>query len=156
MNDRRAYLKQLAARSAGTWAAMHLPSCFAGETRIQTRNTIYKLRDGVCYAMTHRDPSRPPRATAEDIVGMRIVGWMTREDPGMSVSWRPGAHAVLWRPREEDDMIALTSTSVDFRQIARVVRAVPSAGARPRAAPALTPSAGTAAACPSATRLATR
>ena len=58
MDQRRAYLKELSARSARRWSAQPLPRCFAGETRIETRNTVYVLRDGVCIMVTRKAASR--------------------------------------------------------------------------------------------------
>ena len=127
-DERRLYLKQLAARSARAWGSTPLPACFAGETRIETRNTIYQLRDGVCYAVTRRDDASPGRLHPSAYVGMRIVGWLMRDRPqaGISLEWKTGAYAVLWRPRdtgEEHSAVALTSTSLAFRRIAHAVPA---------------------------------
>jgi hypothetical protein len=126
MDSRRAYLKDLAARSARAWGAAPLPPSFAGETRIETRNTTYQLRDGICYAVHRNEDVGQGRAHPSAFVGMRIVGWLMREDPrsGISVEWRPGAYAVLWRQRSgstEHSAVALTSSSSAFRVIARTV-----------------------------------
>lgn len=130
MDQRRAYLKDLAARSARRWSNTPLPPCFAGETRIETRNTVYQLRDGVCYLVTRREEAGAGRMHPSAFVGMRIVGWLLRDDPdaGITSEWRPGAYAVLWRPRdasEEHSAVALTSTSLAFRVVARTVQPPP-------------------------------
>ena len=126
MDSRRAYLKDLAARSARAWGNTPLPPVFAGETRIETRNTMYLLRDGVCYAVHRNEGAEQGKAHPSAFVGMRIVGWLMREDPraGISLDWRPGAYAVLWRSRAEStehSAVALTSSSSAFRVVARSV-----------------------------------
>jgi hypothetical protein len=124
MDERRAYLKQLAARSARRWSSTPLPQAFSGETRIETRNTIYELVDGVCYAVRRQEGAGSRHMHPSAYVGMRVVGWLRHEDPqgGLTHEWTPGAYAVLWRPRaggEEHSAVALTSTSCAFRRIAR-------------------------------------
>ena len=126
MDERRVYLKQLAARSARRWSTAPLPPAFAGETRIETRNTVYQLSDGVCYAIARREGAGPGRMHPSAFVGMRVVGWLMRDDPhaGITQEWKAGAYAVLWRPREaseEHSAVALTSTTHLFRAIARTV-----------------------------------
>jgi hypothetical protein len=124
MDQRRAYLKELAARSARRWSAEPLAPCFAGETRIETRNTVYHLREGVCFLVTHREEVAQRKMAPSAFHGMRVVGWLMRDDPqaGITPEWRPGAYAVLWRPRdsgEEHSAVALTSSSIAFRVVAR-------------------------------------
>jgi hypothetical protein len=100
---------------------MPVPEYLAGETRIETRNTVYRLRDGVCYAIQRDDPGRfDPSA----FVGMRVVGWLWRDDPRavMSLEWQPGAYAILWRKGNgplDRSAVALTSASIAFRQVGR-------------------------------------
>jgi hypothetical protein len=130
MDERRAYLKQLAARSARGWGTAPLPECFAGETRIETRNTCYQLRDGVCYAVRRLESAGATRMHPSEFIGMRIVGWLTRDTPrqGITHAWQPGAYAVLWKPREGDaehSAVALTSTSSAFRTVVRVTAPPP-------------------------------
>jgi hypothetical protein len=130
MDSRRAYLKDLAARSARSWGSTPLPPVFAGETRIETRNTTYQLRDGICYEVHRNEDAGQGRAHPSAFVGMRIVGWLMREDPraGISLDWRPGAYAVLWRSRAEStehSAVALTSSSSAFRLVARTVPQLP-------------------------------
>jgi hypothetical protein len=126
MDSRRAHLKDLAARSARAWGSTPLPPVFAGETRIETRNTTYHLRDGVCYAVHRNEDAGQGRAHPSAFVGMRVVGWLMREDPraGISLDWRPGAYAVLWRSRAEStehSAVALTSSSSAFRVVAQTL-----------------------------------
>jgi len=123
MDERRAYLKQLAARSARRWSSTPLPVAFAGETRVETRNTVYQLVDGVCYAVRRQQGADSRRMPPSAYVGMRMVGWLRHDDPlgGLTHEWTPGSYAVLWRPRvggEEHSAVALTSTSHAFRQVA--------------------------------------
>jgi hypothetical protein len=126
MDERRAYLKQLAARSARRWSTSPLPPSFAGETRIETRNTVYQLTGGVCHAVSRQEGAGAGRMHPSAFVGMRLEGWLMRDDPhsGIALEWKPGAYAVLWRPREaseEHSAVALTSTSHAFRVVARTV-----------------------------------
>lgn len=147
MDSRRAYLKDLAARSARAWGNSPLPPAFAGETRIETRNTTYQLRDGICYSVHRNEDAGQGRAHPSAFVGMRIVGWLMREDPraGISLEWRPGAYAVLWRPRADStdhSAVALTSSSSAFRVVARTVPPPlpqPSRSSAPPPAPARVP-----------------
>ncbi len=124
MDERRAYLKKLASQSARRWSASPLPSAFAGETRIETRNTVYELREGVCYSVSRHEGAGAGRMHPSAFVGMRLVGWLMRDDPhaGITLDWKEGAYAVLWRPRqgnEEHSAVALTSTSHAFHVVAR-------------------------------------
>jgi hypothetical protein len=124
MDERRAYLKKLASQSARRWATAPLPAAFAGETRIETKNTVYRLTDGVCHAVTRHEGDDAGRMHPSAFEGMRLVGWLMRDDPqaGIRLDWRAGAYAVLWRPRgegEEHSAVALTSTSHAFRVVAR-------------------------------------
>jgi hypothetical protein len=130
MDQRRAYLKQLAARSARRWSTAPLPPSLAGETRIETRNTIYELSDGICQAVSRQEDAGAGRMHPSAFVGMRLVGWLMRDDPdaGITPEWKPGAYAVLWRPREaseEHSAVALTSTTLAFRAVTRAVPSAP-------------------------------
>jgi hypothetical protein len=129
MDERRAYLKELAARSADRWSAAPPPPDVGGDTRIETRNTIYQLRDGVCFAVTRRS-DEGARMSPPEFIGMRLVGWLSRDNPraGLMQDWRPGAYAVLWRaraPGEEHSAIALTSSTVAFRGAGRPLQSAP-------------------------------
>jgi hypothetical protein len=114
MHPRKALLKMLATDS-GSFVASG-PNAFDGETCIETRNTIYRLRDGVCFAVLHRDRSKRARASA--LVGMKMVGWVPQGGtPRLTRAWQLGACAVLFRPaaaNEEDGSLALTSPTTDF------------------------------------------
>jgi hypothetical protein len=119
MNDRRAYAKRLASRSSRTWDTTPLPACLAGETRVETRNTVYLLRDGVCHTIARRDDPGATRTHEQELFGMRLMGWVASNDPSARVrlEWRRGMHAVLWRPRrigEKHSVIALTSPTLGF------------------------------------------
>jgi hypothetical protein len=124
MDERRYYLKDLASRQARLWGTAPLPPCYAGETRIETRNTVYEMLDGICQSAVRRDRAPVSRSDPYAFVGMRVVGWLTREDPqgGLTLDWRPGAYAVLWRPRaegEEHSAVALTSSTIGFKKAQR-------------------------------------
>jgi hypothetical protein len=149
MDERRTYLKELAARFARSWSKAPLPAAFAGETRIETRNTVYELVDGVCLGVRRQQGADSRRAPPSAYVGMRMIGWLRREDPqgGITHAWTPGAYAVLWRPRaggEEHSAIALTSTSQAFGAGQRnsVPPAAPARPARASTPPPLPPARG--------------
>lgn len=117
MDERRALLKELANSTMGSWAAAHRPPIFDGETRVETRNTVYAFVDGVCCAVTRQDGT--PSPTASDFIGMRIVGWLLGGggQPTVAQAWRPGAYAVLWRQQVVGanlSTFALTSPSTAF------------------------------------------
>lgn len=123
MESRRAQLKELASRSARLWGSTPTHESLEGETRIETRNTVYRLRDGVCQRI-ERDAGHDSRSAHPDaFVGMRVVGWLLREAPaGLSLQWQPGAYAVLWRPRmgpTDRSAVALTSATIAFQRIVR-------------------------------------
>jgi hypothetical protein len=112
---------------------MPLPLSLAGETRVETRNTVYRLRDGVCYSVERS--GEPPGHDPSAFVGMRVVGWMRREDTAgvLSLEWEPGSYAVLWRPRAapaDRSAVALTSASIAFLRGERTAPASPHARAR--------------------------
>ena len=136
MDSRRTRLKELVARCGPLWEQTPLPESLAGESRIETRNTLYELRDGVCHSV-HRDSVGGSFDPAL-FLGMRVVGWLPSGERGttLSLQWQPGAHAVLWRPKTgpgDRSAIALTSPSVAFRQTAPCPSAPPPA--RPRSVP---------------------
>jgi hypothetical protein len=142
MDSRRVRLKELAARSGRLWGLMPIPEYLAGETRIETRNAVYRLRDGICYSVQRDDPAG--RLDPSAFVGMRVVGWLWRDDPRsvLALEWQPGAYAVLWRRGTGPDdraAVALTSASVAFRQVARSAPARPASARRSGAPPPLPP-----------------
>jgi hypothetical protein len=117
MDDRLSFLKDLAARCSDEWTNRKTDDPFHGDARVETRNTIYQFKDGICVSITRRD--RPWTADPTVFIGMRIVGWLAYEDPraGLVEGWRPGAYAVLWRPRaagEQHSSVALTSATNVF------------------------------------------
>jgi hypothetical protein len=130
MDQRRAYLKQLAAQSARRWSTSPPAPSLAGETRIETKNTVYELTDGVCHAVSRHEGAAAGRMHPSAFVGMRVVGWLMRDDPhaGVTQEWKAGAYAVLWRPREASEKhsaVALTSTSHAFRVVTRRLSSPP-------------------------------
>ena len=120
MNQRRAMLKQLAQSCAATWGRPM--RALRGETRVETKNTIYQFRDGVCIAVTRRDGAW--RADPTVFIGMRLVGWLAHGDPhaGLTDAWTPGAYALLFRARQDDETrspIALTSATTAYAHAGR-------------------------------------
>ena len=114
MHPRRALLHKIASVN-GTFDA---PSSevLAGETSVETRNTIYRFRDGLCFAVVGRDGK--PSEKAQAIVGMRLVGWLVGgAPPRLTRTWEARSCAVLWRPcatGEEDGAMALTSPTTEL------------------------------------------
>ena len=114
MDARRTYLKDLATQLADAWAASATPAALSGDARVDTRNTNYVFKDGVCASITRRD--RAWRSDPTEMIGMRLVGFLLHDDPyaGLQQKWRPGAYAVLWRARRAGDThssVALTSAT---------------------------------------------
>ena len=107
---------------------MPIPEVLSGETRIETRNAGYKLHDGICYSVRRDDPHGrlDPRLDPSAFIGMRVVGWLWQDDPRsvLSLEWRPGAYAVLWRRGHgpaDRSAVALTSATVAFRNVTPTV-----------------------------------
>jgi hypothetical protein len=120
MSDRRQYLKELAAQSAEVWGASSTSVKFPGDTRVETKNTVYLFRDDVCFSVTQRTGRTDPTA----IVNMRLIGWLMPDDAKSELlpKWRPGSYAVLWRPRgrgEGHSHVALTSATLSFAKMHR-------------------------------------
>jgi hypothetical protein len=119
MDGRKALLKRLA--SVTDWDQT-TRAAFEGECWVETRNTIYRFRDGVCFQVANRDPRKKGRASA--LVGMRLVGWVseTRSESErewhsrLGYEWTEGAAALLWRPQGEagDEAMAMTSRTTAF------------------------------------------
>lgn len=116
----RTWLKQLASQCEAAWQTAVLPSAEEGRRRIETRRTVYELFDGECVEIVRRDDG----AEVTGMQGMRLVGWYYDLDgtPHMAKIWRPGARAILWRPRrngEPESVIALTSPTFGFVCVGR-------------------------------------
>ena len=115
---RRALLKKLA--TVTDWDAASRAS-FAGESWLETRNTLYRFRDGVCFAVASRDPRKA--ALARAIVGMRLVGWLSGSGARIAREWEAGARGLLWRSQRDgddgersDETMAMTSKTVSFKR----------------------------------------
>jgi hypothetical protein len=143
MTEKRAYLRNLATSSADAWGASPCPPSLQGETRVETRNTVYQFRDGVCFAVMRQDREWKTNPTA--LIGMRLVGWLPRDlRGGLRPSWEPGAYAVLWRQRGAKDAassVALTSSTRAFGSAAEAAAPPPSSHRAP-------PRSGTLPKCP--------
>jgi hypothetical protein len=111
MQARKALLKQLA--TAPEWSVTSR-AAFGGETWLESRNTLYRFRDGVCLEVGCRDPGKAARART--LVGMRLVGWLAGPNALLTTAWAPGACGVLWRPPDEkgEESLAMTSRSIGF------------------------------------------
>jgi hypothetical protein len=120
MDPRRNHLKELARRFASDWAASAVPLCLTGESRFETRNTIYQIRDGICHTVIREVEEGHGTAVASEMTGMRVVAWLGT-DGAPTLSWEPGLRAVLWRPRADGSRsaIAMTSRSIAFRKLNR-------------------------------------
>ena len=119
IQERRLYMKRLASGASHVWGTAPLPACFAGETRIETRNSVYLLRDGICHAVTRREFVSTTGTHKTDMVGMRLMGWVGDEDLSslMRLEWYRGVRGVLWRARragERHSVVALTSPTLAF------------------------------------------
>lgn len=114
MQARKALLRKLAAVN---WEAASR-AFFEGEAWLESRNTIYRFRDGVCFDVASRDPRRTERART--LIGMRLVGWLTGPSSLFTSTWAAGACAVLWRPSgagggvSGEEALAMTSASTNF------------------------------------------
>jgi hypothetical protein len=111
MQAREVLLRKLAAITQ--WDAFGCPFS-AGESWLESRNTIYRLRDGVCFDVGSRDPKKSARAKA--VLGMRLVGWVSANGTVFSREWRAGACAILWRAdgEGEDAAMAMTSPTTSY------------------------------------------
>jgi hypothetical protein len=121
VSSNRRWLKQLAATFEGTWQTAVLPRRLDGLCRIETRHTVYVFQDGECIETAKRGDDSDVQGP---MVGMRLVGWYVDVDgePRMSNLWRPGARAILWRPRrglDAESAIALTSPTFAFVPMTR-------------------------------------
>lgn len=120
IQERRLYMKRLASGASQVWGNAPLPACFAGETRIESRNSVYLLRDGICHAVTRREFVSTTGTHKTDLVGMRLMGWVGDDDMMsslMQLEWYRGMRGVLWRarrPGERHSVVALTSPTLTF------------------------------------------
>ena len=113
-----AFLAQIANPSAATWHAVG-GRMFKGEATVETGNRVYHFRDGV-FVSRSSGPSRSYEAPTQ-MIGMRLVGFLANEGGlwSLSTRWRPGSHAVLWRPSAPGEAIdpksfLLTSQTASF------------------------------------------
>lgn len=113
-----AFLAQIAARSAATWQAAS-GRMFQGEATVETGNRVYRFRDGVFVSRT-AGPDRSLEAPSA-MIGMRLIGFLADEGGlwSLTTRWRPGSHAVMWRPSPPGEAIdpksfLLTSATVSF------------------------------------------
>jgi hypothetical protein len=112
MQARKALLRRLA--TIRDWDAVDRAD-LEGESWLESRNTIYRFKDGVCFDVASRDPRKHARAGV--LVGMRLVGWLSGNGTVFTDAWCAGACALLWHPgREgaEDATMAMTSASTSF------------------------------------------
>jgi hypothetical protein len=111
MHAREVLLRKLAAIT--DWDAIGC-SFSEGESWLESRNTIYRLRDGICFDVGSRDPRKTARARA--VIGMRLVGWLSGNGSVFSHEWSAGACAILWRASAgtEDATMAMTSPTTAF------------------------------------------
>jgi hypothetical protein len=113
MKARKALLKKLA--TVTDWDTARR-AALEGESWLETRNTLYRFRDGVCSAVACRDPRKNARSSV--IIGMRLVGWLTGSAgrARLSYAWEEGACAVLWRPEDgaTEEAMAMTSPTTAF------------------------------------------
>jgi hypothetical protein len=119
MQARKALLRKLATVADWDAAARAL---FAGESWLETRNTIYRFRDGVCFEVASRDPGKAARAQA--LIGMRLVGWVAGKGSVFTNDWETGACALLWRAgcdagagrERREEAMAMTSRTTLFKR----------------------------------------
>jgi hypothetical protein len=88
---------------------------FAGETVFETKNSRYRLLDGVVYA-----------APVDTLIGSELVGWLmeTTRRSVVGSAWQPGARAVLV-DRHRGRNITVTSTTRLLHLEPSVVEAAP-------------------------------
>jgi len=120
-SSRRRWIKRLAATFEGTWQTEVLPRSLDGRCRVETRHTVYVFEDAECVETARRGDDSDAQGP---LVGMRLVGWCVDMDgePSLAHQWRPGARAILWRPRRAHDAessVALTSPTFAFVRVTR-------------------------------------
>jgi len=111
MEPRKELLLRLA--SITDWVAASR-AAVEGESWLESRNTIYRLRDGVCFDVASRDPRKTARART--LVGMRLIGWLVRTGSLVTGIWEQGAFGILWRPNHggTEEAIAMTSATTNY------------------------------------------
>jgi hypothetical protein len=111
MTDLRTWLADMLVplrRSASRRELMRL----TGEHRIEARRSIITLRDGIVIGCVDRADA--DAASTQGLLGMTLVGWVTRENGVRVVStqWRPNARALLWS--NSRSAVGVTSPSFAF------------------------------------------
>jgi hypothetical protein len=114
LDSPRTFLAKLAPMSAAGWHALGALT-FPGEVSIATDNSVYRLNDGVFLGRVQKggrtfDCPSAMRST-------RLVGFLHDEGGLWSLSprWRPGSHAVLWKPGAiDEESFVLTSPIVEL------------------------------------------
>ncbi len=111
MHPRKALLKRLA--TVTDWEAAS-NARFKGESWLQSRNTVYRFRDGICCEVAGRDRARADRAST--LLGMRLIGWIADDGRFFTDQWADGACAVLWRAGGggAEESMAMTSATTSF------------------------------------------
>jgi hypothetical protein len=97
------FLTQLAATSAARWsAASH--EAFRGDLSLTTEHSAYRFHHGM-FVSRAKNPARffdAPKAMR----GLVLIGFLHEDHVAdrwtLSTTWRPGSHAVLWRPGGQD------------------------------------------------------
>jgi len=96
------FLARIAPQSAAAWQALG-GETFPGEVEVETSNRVYRFCDGIFVSRGSRGATE---ADEDDggMSNMRLVGFLADEGGLWSLSprWRPGAHAVMWRPFDDD------------------------------------------------------
>jgi hypothetical protein len=137
----RKFLAKLAPMSAAAWHALGTTT-FPGELSIATDNSVYRLNNGVFLGRVQkggRTFDSPPAMRST-----RLVGFLHDEGGLWSLSprWRPGSHAVLWKPGAiGEESFVLTSPVVELTREEPEPRPSPTGPApSPWAMQGLTPS----------------
>jgi hypothetical protein len=111
MDVRKAFLRKLSMKNE--WEAASRAR-FAGESWIESRNTLYRFFDGVCIDIAARGARRG--SSARTLIGMRLVGWLADDGFHFTNEWQAGACAVLWRPGAlgVEEAMGMTSATTAF------------------------------------------
>jgi len=90
-------LIKLAEQSAATWRRVR-GEAFAGETMVETGNTLYRFIDGVFSARAAKSPGGwPAWESPAHLIGVELIGFLADEGGFWSFSprWREGSLAVI-------------------------------------------------------------